>query len=149
MKSDRKTTIKTGEPICISYTDPLQTILYRRNFLAKGKYFVCQCRRCADPTELGTFLSAIKCPACPDGAVLPHSSKQNELKLRWICAACTNEMAEDVATRMEEVVQNIVRNIQQLPIDRYLMDRCEDLFLTLPKKLHTNHALLMQLRVHL
>jgi hypothetical protein len=138
--------IKEGEPVVISYTDPLQTTLYRRNFLLNGKYFVCKCKRCEDPTELGTYLSAIKCLKCPNGVVLPRSESD---KLRWVCAICSQEMAEDAAVRMEEVVQNIVRNIQQLPIDRYLMDRCEDLFLTLPKKLHSNHALLMQLRVHL
>lgn len=51
--------------------------------------------------------------------------------------------------RTEEVIQNIIKNVQRLPVDRHLMDRCEELFLTLPKKLHTNHALLMQLRIYL
>ena len=140
--------IEVGEPICISYTDPLQTTLYRHNFLHNGKYFICQCLRCRDPTELGTFLSGIRCPACPSGIVLAHSQEQ---RLRWICTspACGQEMDNEQAVRMEEVVQNIVKNIQHLPIDRHLMNRCEELFLTLPKKLHYNHALLMQLRIHL
>ena len=34
----------------------------RRLHLKYSKYFDCSCRRCSDPTELGTFLSSIKCP---------------------------------------------------------------------------------------
>lgn len=45
--------------------------------------------------------------------------------------------------------QNIVKNIQRLPVDRHLIDRCEELFLTLPKKIHVNHVILLQLRISL
>ena len=42
-----------------------------------------------------------------------------------------------------------MKNIQRLPVDRHLIDRCEELFVTLPKKVHVNHSLLLQLRVSL
>jgi hypothetical protein len=42
-----------------------------------------------------------------------------------------------------------VKNIQRLPVDRHLIDRCEELFVTLPKKIHVNHAFLLQLRISL
>jgi hypothetical protein len=46
-------------------------------------------------------------------------------------------------------LKNIVKNIQRLPVDRHLIDRCEELFVTLPKKIHVNHAFLLQLRISL
>lgn len=139
--------IQQNEIIYVSYTDPFQTTLQRRNFLARGKYFVCKCKRCTDPTELGTFVSGVRCPSCPDGIVLPDGRGGEQM--RWTCSTCPKEISHEEATRMEEVVQNIANNIQKLPVDRHLMERCEELFLTLPKKLHSNHVVLMQLRIHL
>ena len=54
--------IPEGQEITIQYKDPLlgsvDTIPSFRNHWM----FVCQCKRCLDPTELGTYLSAINCP---------------------------------------------------------------------------------------
>jgi hypothetical protein len=50
---------------------------------------------------------------------------------------------------MEEVLQNIVKNIQNMPVDSSLIERCEDLLVTLSRKLHPTHALLMEVKIHL
>ena len=34
-------------------------------------YFDCTCRRCQDPTELETFVSALICEVCEDDFLLP------------------------------------------------------------------------------
>ena len=107
---------------------------------------MCKCIRCQDPEELGTFSSVVRCTSCPSGMVLPDSSAE---LMRWMCSACAKEMNHVEVARMEEVVQNIVKNIQRLPIDHHLIERCEELFVTLPKKLHPNHVMLMQLRIQL
>ena len=107
---------------------------------------MCQCIRCRDPTELGTYSSAIRCKSCPSGAVLPNSNAE---LIRWTCSTCAEDMSRDEVTRMEDVVLNIVKNIRRLPSDHHLMERCEELFKTLPKKLHPNHVMLMQLKIHL
>jgi len=138
--------IRHGDVIYVSYTDPFQTTLQRRSFLSRGKHFVCKCIRCQDPEELGTFSSVVRCTSCPSGMVLPDSSAE---LMRWMCSACAKEMNHVEVARMEEVVQNIVKNIQRLPIDHHLIERCEELFVTLPKKLHPNHVMLMQLRIQL
>lgn len=111
-----------------------------------GKYFVCQCIRCRDPTELGTYSSGIRCTSCPSGVVLPDSGTE---LIRWTCSTCTHEMSREEVTRVEDVVQNIIKNIQQLPINHHLAERCEELFTTLPKKLHPNNVMLMQLKIRL
>ena len=33
-------------------------------FPDETKYFTCRCVRCADPTELGTMFSSVRCPQC-------------------------------------------------------------------------------------
>ncbi len=53
----------------------------RRKHLLLTKYFLCQCPRCRDPTDQGTFISAIKCQvgmcgaslACAHGVDLPKN----------------------------------------------------------------------------
>ncbi|CAL4066087.1 unnamed protein product [Meganyctiphanes norvegica] len=56
--------IKRGEHITSCYTDPLSTTINRVEGLRISKYFTCQCSRCLDPTELNTFVSALKCSPC-------------------------------------------------------------------------------------
>ena len=70
--------IRKGEEITHSYVDPQVTtfqeaftysspqepLLVRQELLHLGKFFKCGCARCRDPTELGTFSSALTCPKC-------------------------------------------------------------------------------------
>jgi hypothetical protein len=43
------------------YTHALWGTQARREHLAATKYFTCRCERCVDPTELGTYISGIRC----------------------------------------------------------------------------------------
>jgi hypothetical protein len=38
--------------------------------LREGKYFDCTCRRCSDPTELGTHMSSLRCVRCYKGFII-------------------------------------------------------------------------------
>jgi len=60
-----------GTMLTTSYADHLKGTEVRRSFLINTKFFECTCDRCADPTECGTFMSAIKCTLCSPGYVLP------------------------------------------------------------------------------
>jgi SET domain-containing protein len=53
--------IPKGGHLSICYTDPLWATGSRQMHLSQTKFFNCSCQRCKDPTELGHFLSAIKC----------------------------------------------------------------------------------------
>lgn len=57
--------IKKGEHLSICYSDALWGTEQRRNHLQQTKIFRCDCKRCDDVTEMGTFYSALKC--CHDG----------------------------------------------------------------------------------
>ena len=35
-------------------------------FSFRDHLIICKCRRCEDPSELGSYMSALKCPKCDD-----------------------------------------------------------------------------------
>lgn len=73
--------IKKGEHLSICYSDGLWGTESRQNHLFQTKMFHCDCNRCGDVTEFGTYYSAMKCPNCV-GMLLPeHPTKwQNAWK---------------------------------------------------------------------
>lgn len=75
--------IKAGEHLSISYTDVLWETTNRRYHLKQTKYFDCDCERCKDVTENGSYFSALKCTKCKDGLLLPKSLAEwkNDWKL--------------------------------------------------------------------
>lgn len=78
------TNITKGQDITHSYVEPLQTILVRQQILTLGKFFHCQCPRCEDPTELGTFASALLCQ-CKGTIVM---SDTRDIGSTWKCSSC-------------------------------------------------------------
>lgn len=65
--------IKQGEHLTISYTDVLWETSNRRNHLQQTKHFDCDCERCSDVSEFGTYFSTLKCRKCPEGMLAPKS----------------------------------------------------------------------------
>lgn len=81
--------VAKGQSITLSYAYTLQGTLKRRQHLHDGKFFWCQCERCADPSELGTYASAMLCPKCStqsNGLILAIEPL-NE-KSAWKCNKC-------------------------------------------------------------
>src|SRR5687767_3211541 len=73
--------IQAGQRILTTYISVLDGTLERRAILERSYYFSCTCPRCADPTELGTHLSSVKCERClkqkrssSEGYLLPTDS---------------------------------------------------------------------------
>jgi uncharacterized Zn finger protein (UPF0148 family) len=62
-----KRDIDPGEEITVTYCSPLLGTPVRREKLQRNKFFVCQCQRCEDPTELGSNMSSLLCPKCKTG----------------------------------------------------------------------------------
>ena len=74
--------ILKGEEITIHYVGiSLGNIARKRSFNNQWK-FDCQCKRCMDPTEFGSYLQAIKCKVCPEkdrvGCVLPNYEDEKD-----------------------------------------------------------------------
>ena len=53
--------IKAGGEIVNQYVKPNSGTVSRRLILKNKWHFECDCRRCKDPTEFGSLLSALTC----------------------------------------------------------------------------------------
>lgn len=85
--------IAKGELITTTYTQSLWGTLDRRKHLKQMKWFDCECDRCKDPTEFGTYLGSIYCSLCNGpgsitiGSMLVSSNPLDENAL-WKCEKC-------------------------------------------------------------
>lgn len=85
--------IAKGELITTTYTQSLWGTLDRRKQLKQSKWFDCECDRCKDPTEFGTYLGSIYCSLCngpgsiTTGSMLVSSDPLDENAL-WKCEKC-------------------------------------------------------------
>ncbi|XP_018019146.1 SET domain-containing protein SmydA-8 [Hyalella azteca] len=102
--------IKEGEHLSTIYTHILWGTAARRDLLKSTRFFMCTCRRCADPTELGTNFSALRCNKCPLGFLM--SAAPLDPLADWICTSCNATMTADEANDItlqlgEEVEQTL------------------------------------------
>lgn len=130
--------ILKGQHISTMYTHALWGTQARRQHLKDTKYFSCKCVRCSDATELGTFLSAMKCMGdgkvpC-DGIHLPEDPLDDETD--WSCDKCKvkvdNSQVNGIIAQMGEEVDNVLMMGGAVPMLENLMCR-------LLMFLHPNH----------
>nr|CAD7441360.1 unnamed protein product [Timema bartmani] len=149
--------IRTAEPILkgkhlsICYSDALWGTANRRHHLSETKFFWCTCERCADPTELGTFFSAIRCKNSPcDGYLLSEhpllqgTPEETPLNSEWRCHTCR------VVVPVIEVLETLEK------VGRYLssMEKgdprsCERFQEQFENLLHPNHFYLTDVQLAL
>lgn len=105
--------VTKGSHISTMYSHALWGTQARRQHLKDTKYFSCKCPRCSDPTELGTYLSAMKCfgdekGPC-DGVHLPEDPLDDETE--WACSKCpikvNNSQINMLISQMGEEVDNV------------------------------------------
>lgn len=96
--------IKKGERLSICYSDVLWGTVNRMEHLLQTKLFRCACVRCVDPTEFGTFFSAMKCSgfkkdANCNGLLLPENVKN--WRGDWICNKCRGSVEAKLISNIE------------------------------------------------
>ncbi|KAK4012629.1 hypothetical protein OUZ56_024870 [Daphnia magna] len=132
--------IKEGEQIFASYTLPLEGTIVRRSVLRQSKLFECRCLRCSDPTECSTFLSALRCPKCPTGAVLPIRPLE-EKDTQWQCSQCTYQLTAAIVNRL---INKIMEKFEAIgPND---VEKFEEFLSRYASLLHPNHYLFTSAR---
>uniref|UniRef100_A0A1I8N6M1 SET domain-containing protein n=1 Tax=Musca domestica TaxID=7370 RepID=A0A1I8N6M1_MUSDO len=101
--------IKGGEEIVTSYTKLLWGTMTRRMFLKMTKHFECCCERCMDPTENGTYLSALFCrqQGCK-GIMIPVQTKT--LQPDWRCLTCESVFPHSKMARYQDFALNTINN---------------------------------------
>nr|CAD7407599.1 unnamed protein product [Timema cristinae] len=109
--------ISQGQPIFFNYTSPLQGTSERREHLHEGKYFDCTCSRCRDPTELGTYMSSLKCVKCRGkGLVSPvEALKENS---PWECNQCGHYYSALVVHSATARGKDLLEDIDKTSSDR-------------------------------
>ncbi|KAF2367824.1 Zinc finger MYND-type [Trinorchestia longiramus] len=102
--------IKEGEHLSTIDTHILWGTAARRDHLKSTRFFMCTCRRCADPTELGTNFSALRCIKCPLGFLM--SAAPLDQLADWICTSCnatiTADRANEITLELGEAVEKIL-----------------------------------------
>ena len=77
-----RTEILEGEEISIQYVPASLGQPQRGASLGSVWRFECACARCSDPSEFGTWVSALKCAQCHEGLVLPERPREGAA---WRC----------------------------------------------------------------
>ena len=132
--------MEANERISITYTDSLWPTLERRSHLSYSKHFQCDCSRCTDPTECGTYLSALKCVKCPVGFMI----SQNPLleSSSWQCQDCSAIvppfLANEVYSRVSDSVKALEENLEP--------EACEKFILVHSRILHPQHAHMLDVK---
>lgn len=131
--------IRAGEHMSIMYTDMLWGTRARLEHLRATKYFVCRCARCTDPSELGTFLSALRCigdvhETC-SGTMLPLDA--HDAHTDWRCDRCPVRLGSEhlggLMASIEDEVDGVLLNKETTVAE------VETLLAKLSRFLHPHH----------
>ncbi|XP_073961933.1 SET domain-containing protein SmydA-8-like [Choristoneura fumiferana] len=141
--------IGVGQHVTVCYSDPLWGTEARRHHLADSKFFECTCARCADPTELGTMFSAVKCKKknckgylLPETFIIPilHKTKNPNPETRnldnksWVCNSCKDAVSDAI---IQQLLQDIGRELSIMP--KGDPDACERFINHCSNYLHPRH----------
>ncbi|XP_041982387.1 SET domain-containing protein SmydA-8 [Aricia agestis] len=130
--------IQSGQHIKTMYSHALWGTLARRQHLKDTKYFSCKCERCSDPTELGTYLSAMRCIGDENGPCagihLPEDPLDDETD--WACSMCPIKVGNSQVSMLISQMQDEVDNVQMMGNSVTIL---ENLMCRLSTFLHPNH----------
>ncbi|KFB42587.1 AGAP011523-PA-like protein [Anopheles sinensis] len=128
--------VKAGQPLTLTYAYILQGTLKRRQHLKEEKFFWCNCARCSDPTELGTYCSALCCTKCQRGRILPVDPLNQQTD--WRCQLCTHTMPCQAVILLLEKLFRELESIDGNDVEGY------ERFLQMQSTvLHNNHYLIL------
>ncbi|KAI5638448.1 hypothetical protein NE865_08913 [Phthorimaea operculella] len=138
--------IKSGEPLHLCYTYALWSTLIRREYLLESKFFNCECPRCADPTELGTHLSTLKCQKCDNGVILSTNPLDNEAG--WSCSDknCEFKTSGAAMRKMLGVVQAEIDQLDAIEPGPQAIEAREQTLNKYKSVFHPRHALLLGIK---
>lgn len=132
------TPIKKGDHITTMYTHALWGTQARREHLRETKYFECKCSRCSDPTEMGTYLSALKClgtELVPCGGIqLPVNPLDD--KTEWACDKCQVKLSNNDVSYL---INQIGEEVDQVQLSNPTVRELDNLLNKMLTFLNPNH----------
>ena len=95
--------IEEGDEITMQHLSSILGTHKRRRRIMSDFYLDCECRRCSDPTECGTFVSGVTCEACEAGVMLPIDPL--DVYSDWACSDCDFVLSFDVIGKSDCVTK--------------------------------------------
>jgi len=152
--------IKKGQHLSISYLDPLWSTQDRQNFLRMAKYFTCKCKRCSDPTELGCYISSVRCqsPKCVKKesqymkdetfAMVSIEDPFKPAESKWKCNSCGDVISNTVVINVLKMAGKEMEEVQGTNYEKRI--ESDEAFLKkFHKTLSWNHYFCLELKVEL
>lgn len=139
MKLESQRTIPSGTELTIRYNNYMQGYLQRQSFLQDEFYFTCNCVRCRDPTEFGTFASSLRCPHCRQGFALSSQAP------RWPCNNCQGSISKEEVSATEHKAMDMIRVHDNSADSRNIKVVLTHLN-SIKELLHPNHFIVMALK---
>lgn len=130
--------IAKGENITTMYSHALWGTQARRDHLKETKYFSCFCKRCKDPTELGTYLSTMKCigtgkESC-GGYQLPDDPCDDTSE--WSCDKCPVTVK---SSEIRFLISKLGEDVENMQVGRPNIQQMENFLEKLSTFLHPHH----------
>ncbi|KAH8372800.1 hypothetical protein KR009_005133 [Drosophila setifemur] len=137
--------LRRGDHLKIAYTNILWDTQLRQHHLRLTKYFNCRCTRCLDPTENGSYVSALAClgdvnQSC-SGTHLPVDPLDEHTQ--WKCDTCPIFVD---AAHVAELQTHMTEQVENLLARRPATNEVELLLARLSRMLHPNHFHMFNLK---
>ena len=131
--------IQAGEEITARYGGLNLGQPRRAQLLSDHWRFSCRCSRCSDPTEFGTFNSAILCPGEDCSQYLCQHRA-----LLWRCQGCGTDQPLEFVVKVIREAETFIKNNVGCDVDTDVLERT---VWSLERSLHPRHFLLAQLKL--
>ena len=170
-----QTLIKKDDEITTRYFDPWVGQPKRQLTIEKSWRFLCNCKRCQNPTDLATYFSAIKCQYCTEKSsslsstddsgckVIRHNTSKGDgyilpkdlqtLETSWQCVSCGQEKClseiEHVLSSINPIIEEIKSQIlcvMAKEVSKLVMYITSSVNL-LEKYFHRNHFLIFHYKI--
>ena len=135
VRAQRK--IQQGEEITIQYLSFMYGHLKRKGTIKNFWFFDCNCPRCRDPTELDSYMSAMKCSDCENGNLLPLNPMEIET-CQWSCDQCQHQQSSE---SIKDYVGNCDESLSDPNGNTLTIARYEKMLQEFSQRLHPNHYL--------
>lgn len=143
-----QTAIKAGEEVTIQYNTLICGSHPRRKLFRDIWFFDCQCRRCTDSTELGSFLNGLACQKCKgkDAVVLPVDALDYDSEWKCDQEGCDFTLTDSQVCSLEDEAEELI-DMGPPGKSVSLIDFCERLLEEkLSSQFHQHHYLLMKVK---
>jgi hypothetical protein len=137
--------IRAGEEVTNQYLKVLQPTAERRSFLREKWFFDCLCRRCSSPSELGSHLGSLVCHRRRCQGVVT-AARPLDYSSDYGCQQCGATVTRQEVTARLEAAARLVEDNRPGEDEVEHHERVLDALSTV---LHTNHALLLEVKQRL